>query len=250
MRSELQRRAEGDVHHRIADLARRLHSGPPEDSDSILQRIVEYAVSEVPGADYAGVTYVTSATELHTPATTHPYPALLDAIQQRHRQGPCLTAVWTQHTVRLNDLASDHRWPFYQRDALKVSPIRSILSFRMFTSDKTFGALNLYANRPHAFADEAEEIGYVLATHASLAWDTSRRENQFRSALASRDTIGQAKGILMVRFNIDAVQAFELLKRLSQESNTRLADVAEKLTTMDNFDKIGSADQTFGGINN
>jgi AmiR/NasT family two-component response regulator len=56
-----------------------------------------------------------------------------------------------------------------------------------------------------------------------------RRDEQFRSALASRDIIGQAKGMIMERFKIDAVQAFELLKRLSQSSNTPLAVVARQL---------------------
>jgi AmiR/NasT family two-component response regulator len=37
--------------------------------------------------------------------------------------------------------------------------------------------------------------------------------------------------MLMERFDIDAVQAFELLKNLSQESNVRLADIAERLVT-------------------
>ena len=56
-----------------------------------------------------------------------------------------------------------------------------------------------------------------------------RRQEQFRAALASRDIIGQAKGILMERFHIDAGEAFELLTRLSQQSNTRVADIAAAL---------------------
>jgi hypothetical protein len=43
------------------------------------------------------------------------------------------------------------------------------------------------------------------ATHAALAWDTAPHQRRFRSALASRDPIGQAKGILIARFNIDAI---------------------------------------------
>jgi AmiR/NasT family two-component response regulator len=62
-----------------------------------------------------------------------------------------------------------------------------------------------------------------------LAWNMVRRDEQFRSALASRDIIGQAKGMIMERFRIDAVQAFELLKRLSQSSNTALVVVARQL---------------------
>lgn len=56
-----------------------------------------------------------------------------------------------------------------------------------------------------------------------------RRKDQFRSALASRDIIGQAKGVVMERFNIDSVEAFELLTRLSQQSNTKLIDLAAAL---------------------
>jgi AmiR/NasT family two-component response regulator len=52
------------------------------------------------------------------------------------------------------------------------------------------------------------------------------KEHQFQFALASRDLIGQAKGIIMERFNVDAVRAFELLVRLSQNSNARVADIA------------------------
>lgn len=59
------------------------------------------------------------------------------------------------------------------------------MSFRLFTSDTTFGALNVYSERRNAFDGTSEEIGYVLATHAAIAWDSVRRDEQFRSALAS-----------------------------------------------------------------
>jgi AmiR/NasT family two-component response regulator len=54
-----------------------------------------------------------------------------------------------------------------------------------------------------------------------------RRQEQFRSALASRDVIGQAKGMIMERYRLDAVHAFELLKQLSQRSNIKLVEVAQ-----------------------
>ena len=58
----------------------------------------------------------------------------------------------------------------------------------------------------------------------------ARQQGDFRSALASRDLIGQAKGMLMERFTIDAVAAFELLRRLSQDTNTPLVEVARQVT--------------------
>ncbi|OBG72549.1 MULTISPECIES: GAF and ANTAR domain-containing protein [unclassified Mycobacterium] len=215
-----------DVYHRIADVARDLHGTSPGVADSVVEHIAEYAVAEVPGAQYAGVTLVTATAGVQTAAATHRYPAMLDAIQQLHHEGPCLTAQQRHRTVRVDDLAAEERWPSYRRDALSYTPIRSVLAFPLFTSDRTRAALNVYADAPHAFAEDAADIGYVLATHAALAWDAARRRGQFLSALASRDVIGQAKGILMTRFGVDAVQAFELLKRLSQDRNVKLIDVA------------------------
>jgi AmiR/NasT family two-component response regulator len=71
----------------------------------------------------------------------------------------------------------------------------------------------------------------MLATHAAVALIADDQRLQFKSGLASRDIIGQAKGVIMERFDIDAVRAFELLKRLSQTTNTRLTSVAEELVS-------------------
>ncbi|MDN4517244.1 MULTISPECIES: ANTAR domain-containing protein [Mycobacteriaceae] len=90
-------------------------------------------------------------------------------------------------------------------------------------------ALNLLARSPRAFSAEAEALGAMLATHAAIALSVVNKEQQFESALASRDAIGQAKGILMERFGIDAVGALELLKKLSQDSNTAIPVIAERL---------------------
>jgi GAF domain-containing protein len=156
------------------------------------------------------------------------YPALLDKIQHVHGEGPCLSAAWERHVIRIDDLTLEQRWPAYSHDAIEQTPIRSIVSFQLFTEHQMMGALNLYAEQPDVFDDDAIELGLIFATHTALAWKLVRRETQFRRALASRDIIGQAKGMVMERFKIDAVQAFELLKRLSQNSNTPVAAVARR----------------------
>jgi GAF domain-containing protein len=167
---------------------------------------------------------------VHTAASSAgPYPALLDKIQYARREGPCLSAAWQQHMIRIDDLTSEARWQAFCRDAVEQSPIRSVMSFQLFADQKKMGALNFYAEQAGVFDDDAVEAGLILATHTALAWKLVRREEQFRSALGSRDIIGQAKGMLMERFAIDAVQAFELLKRLSQSSNEPLAAVARQL---------------------
>jgi len=76
---------------------------------------------------------------------------------------------------------------------------------------------------------EDETTGVVLAAHAAAAILASRQGEQLESALSTRDRIGQAKGIIMERFGVDDVQAFEMLRRLSQDSNTRLIEVAKRV---------------------
>jgi AmiR/NasT family two-component response regulator len=49
------------------------------------------------------------------------------------------------------------------------------------------------------------------------------------AAVLSRDRIGQAKGVIMERFNVDDVRAFAMLRQLSQEGNTKLTDVAQRV---------------------
>jgi hypothetical protein len=110
-------------------------------------------------------------------------------------------------------------------DAMVVAPCRRLDR----AADRTAGALNLFSFRPNVWRAEAETIGTVLAAHAASALLASREGEQLHAALLSRDRIGQAKGIIMERFGVDEVRAFGMLQRLSQESNTRLADIAARV---------------------
>jgi len=213
----------------VAELVQGLHNRPDADSDTVVAELAEHAAAEIPGALYAGITLTRNAKRVDTPAATHHWPLLLDKIQQRHLEGPCLTAAWEETTVHVRDLEADDRFPNYRRDALAETPIRSIMAFQMFIAGETLGALNVYAEEPHAFGDESRTLGLVFAAHSSVAWNSARRETQFQRALASRDIIGQAKGMIMERYHVDAVQAFELLRKLSQDSNVALTQVAADL---------------------
>lgn len=199
------------------------------DTDSGLRELIDNSVRHVAGSQYAGITLAEKGRTVKNVVATHRYPVLLDAIQDRFREGPCVEAAWRHHVMHVDDLTAEERWPRYRRHALEETPIRSILSYELFVDHRSLAALNFYADRPHAFRYDAVELGAVFATHVALAWSVMRRQDQFRSALTSRDIIGQAKGIIMERFNLDAVEAFELLTRLSQRSNTRLIDIAHGL---------------------
>ena len=221
--------------HEVAELVQTLQQ-QDTDADTVLGELTQSSVSAMPGALHGGITIASRHGKVRTASATGRYPELLDEIQQRHDQGPCLSAAWEHHIIRINDMALENRWPAYCRDAIEETPIRSVMSFQLFADIHDMGALSFYAEEPNAFDDESAELGLIFATHIALAWNMSRRDEQFRSALASRDIIGQAKGMIMERFKIDAVPAFELLKRLSQNSNTPLVVVARQLVEAEHPD--------------
>lgn len=216
-------------YRRIADIVRGLHDRPETDSETVIAELAEHAAAEIPGAKYAGVTVTTNRKRIDTPAASHLYPVILDQIQQRHQEGPCLSSAWEKETFHIADLEADHRWPKYRKDALAETPIRSIMAFQLFIADRSMGALNVYAEEVNAFDERTEEVGLIFATHSAVAWNSARRDEQLQKALTSRDMIGQAKGMIMERYNIGALQAFEMLRKLSQDSNVALTRVAEEL---------------------
>lgn len=217
------------THLRIAELVQSLHGRSDADSDTVVAELAEHAAVQIPGAQYAGITVTRNGKHIDTPAATHIYPMLLDKIQQRHQEGPCLTAAWEEKTVHVANLETDDRFPLYRQDALAETPIKSIMAFQLFIAGETMGALNVYSEEPDVFDSESRNIGLVFAAHSSVAWNSARRDEQFKRALSSRDVIGQAKGMIMERYDVDAVQAFELLRKLSQDSNVPLIRVATEL---------------------
>ena len=137
--------------------------------------------------------------------------------------------MWEHQTVRLADIAADQRWPEFTRRAAHLG-LRSMLSFQLYVVRDNLGALNLYSDEPGAFTDESEYIGLMFAAHAAVALIGAQQQQNMTLAVSMRDLIGQAKGILMERHRITAEQAFDLLVRASQRTNTKLADIARVLT--------------------
>lgn len=221
----MSRTVDNDIHLRIAALVQQIHHSQ-RDVDEVLSLFADAAVEVIPGARYADITVSGRRGHLQTAGATHAYASTLDEIAHRHKQGPCFEAVRAEESVISHDLENETRWPRYCREAATATPIRSVLSLPLPNHTHTLGALNVYAEATDAFSDEALVCGRAYSIHAALAWEALRRVDQFTTALASRDIIGQAKGILMERFGIDADASFELLRTLSQESNTPLRQVA------------------------
>jgi len=201
--------------------------------DATLVRIVELAVATIEGCDFAGIFLLEGGT-IVTPASTDPGVGVIDRLQHHHGEGPCLEAIAQSLTFYADDLEIDTRWPAFAPEAAAAG-IRSVLAVPL-TSSGVGGALNLYARYPAAFGVIDRAKGAVLASLSSVALrvartheDEERQVENLASALATREVIGQAQGILIERERISADAAFDILRRASQHLNHKLRDVAQDL---------------------
>jgi len=215
------------------------------DFDDVLTRIVAVAVSSLPGCDMASIT-ASDRSGYRTVASTHDAATKADHAQYDVDEGPCLDAI--DEPKVYSPRLPDPRWP-----ALGERPSRygveSILSYRLTPADQNAvgaalpGSLNTYAQERDPFDADTQEVGLILAAHASVAAraaherdtiDAARRN--LIEALSSRDVIGQAKGILMERLRITPEDAFDLLRRSSQQLNIKLREIASTLTQTGELD--------------
>jgi GAF domain-containing protein len=197
------------------------------DAQAMLRTICAAAVRNIPGASWAGISLINGHT-VRPVIPTGDVAEELDEAQTELAEGPALSAIREHHTIHIADLANETRWPGFAATAIELG-VRSMLSFRLFVESGSIGALNIYGATPKAFTEESIAIGEILAQHAAVALAGTAALEQFQTALASRDIIGQAKGILMQRGNLTGQQAFAALTRTSQETNVKLVDVAQLL---------------------
>ena len=226
----------GEVAGAFAAIARTLFSDPTV--GGTLQRIVDFAVATVDGCDAAGISLLTG-TEVTTPVWSDPVALDIDSVQYETGEGPCLDAIAKETIVYAEDLAADDRWPSFGPRAVELG-MRSLLSCRLAAAG-TLGALNLYAMLPKAYGVTDRTKALIFATHAGVALGAAealedatvllnaeiRRVEDLRGALASREVIGQAEGILIERERITADQAFGVLRGASRNLNIKLREVAQ-----------------------
>ncbi len=198
-----------------------------------LVSVVELAVSTIEGCDFAGVFLIDTGV-VATPVHTDPIVVEVDTLQHQTNEGPCLDAIAHRLIFYADDLANDLRWLHFAPRATRAG-IRSVLALPI-SADAERGALNLYARYPSAFGVVDRAKAAILVSMASLALsvahsheDEERRAANLHAALSSRETIGEAMGILMERERITAQQAFDVLRRASQHLNVKLREVAQNL---------------------
>lgn|GEM_PF-1080344 len=221
-------------------------AGESERVEGILHGLAQVAVRVVRGAEAASLTLVGADGEWTTPAFSGGLAERVDRLQYALGQGPCLDAAgaveWTAILVR--DLGRESRWPGLAARGAE-SGARSVMSVSLFAgpvlgargAQQAVGSLNVYASTAAAFGESERDTALLLALYAALALAATEAINeageqidQLREAMASRNVIGQAQGILMERNKFTAGQAFDRLRAASMNLNRKLRDVAKDLS--------------------
>jgi GAF domain-containing protein len=221
-----------EVTSALSELAQVLEA--EEDLRDVLQRTVAQVVRAVPDADMASVSVLANGTP-ETVAASSDRVLAIDADQYAAGEGPCLEAARTGQLVRVTVDQLGDRWPRFARSA-RAAGVGSYLSCPLVIDERFAGSLNLYSERGHALdqLDEAVLRLYVAAASAAIAnarrYAKARRlAEELRGALDSRAVIDQALGVLMATRGMTAEQAFGELSRQSQNTNTKLRDIAARL---------------------
>jgi GAF domain-containing protein len=199
---------------------------------SVLDLVVNLTEKTIAGADGVSVTMIRDG-DYTTAAHSHEWVEAIDQLQYKNGDGPCISAAQERKLHRVDDLSLEDRWEAFCKEAC-VQGVRSVLSIPFIPLEEPIGALNIYSFTREAFDDVREQVASLLAQQAAIVLANSQAfagaselNEQLRTALGSRDVIGQAKGIIMEREGVDADAAFNILKAMSQRSNRKLRDIAQ-----------------------
>jgi GAF domain-containing protein len=189
--------------------------------------VIEFALKAL-DCTHAGVAFAARGGRAEVAAVTD--PALVDIYldQVNAGDGPLFTALTGLQTVLIRDTATDARWPTWTGRVRELG-VASVLDVPLNVSRRTVGVLGLYSSRVDGFDTDDDAVAQILARHAAVALATARHEEALSRAVDARKLVGQAMGILMERYGIDGDQAFAVLRRYSQTTNTKLRVIAQQL---------------------
>jgi GAF domain-containing protein len=202
---------------------------------NMLQQLTLLARHSLPGSRSASITVVQEG-RYRTSNATGDKALAIDEAQYQEGDGPCLEAIRTDAQVAVTMAEVEDRWPEVGAKA-RAAGVSGVLSTPLACApDQVVGALNIYAGDGGDFesADKhtaglISELAAILVSRSLALLDSSRLNEQLKQAVATREIIGEAKGILMESQSCTRDEAFDILRRASQRENRKLRDIAEAL---------------------
>ncbi|HEY7592666.1 MAG TPA: GAF and ANTAR domain-containing protein [Actinophytocola sp.] len=197
-----------------------------DDFGATLDRFVARIVRTIPGCDAATITVrSTESVETVVGGADLGFDPL--------SPGPVIEAVTFTEPRRLDDANTDQRWPAFSTQLINGG-FHGCLALPLATHGEEHAVLTLFSRKAGQFDDLAYDVVLLLTLNAGVAFDNAtlyhdsqQLVGQLQAALRTRSLVGRAQGLLMRHFEYDSEQAFDTLRRASQNSNTKLRDLAE-----------------------
>ncbi|UEL28841.1 GAF and ANTAR domain-containing protein [Pseudarthrobacter sp. L1SW] len=200
----------------------------------LLHTLVEEAVGLLDIAA-AGLVLADPSGELQVLASTSEESRLVEVLQLRAGEGPCVESFAAGKAVTADDIRVLDRWPAFKAAALSQG-FHSVHAVPMRLHGRTIGAMGLFRSAPGSLSPEDAAIGQALADVAtiSLLQERAIREaavvnEQLQRALNSRVLIEQAKGVIAHTSGVDMEGAFRLLRKHARAHNEALHETAGRI---------------------
>ena len=214
---------------RISEVARLLDSD--DEGDAALDRLSGLGVELVPGTTGAAVT-IAAGGQTHTFAASDTRIDELHQMQVDSGQGPVVETLRHNETRHVRDTGAEERWQVFCRAASQAG-FCSVITMPLHTGKEPAGAVALYADQPGAFNGAAHDIALLFAAQGGTAVHNAELYGACRNmadnlqvTLEARAVIEQAKGVLHAKLAITTDEAFELLRRSSQNTNQKVRVLA------------------------
>ena len=218
------------------------------ESSEVYAAICVAATLVVTGCDHASL-LVRHDSRYVTVGASDRIAQRIDDMERQAGDGPCVDAIEEETPQIEPDLTTPSQWPQLAAALLADTPVRGAMGFRILVDKRKTGALNLFSDKAGVFDTESAGQAIVLASFASVAINAVAQGEDvstLRRGLLSNREIGKAVGMLMMLNGVDEHEAFDVLRRYSQDLNIKLADVAR--TVIENRGKpiFGEGDRPSG----
>jgi GAF domain-containing protein len=172
-------------------------------------------------------------------ASTDEDARLIDLMQLRAGEGPCVECLHTGVTVEVADTRDvEDRWPAFAVLARDLG-LRSVTSVPMRLRSTVIGSLNIFRQTPGVIAEEDRAVVRGFADVATIGIIHQRTlaasetvSAQLEHALRSRVVIEQAKGVIAFANDISVDDAFSRLRAYARRNSLPLTEVARRIVAL------------------
>ena len=217
---------------RISEVARLLEND--DEGDAPLHRLADLGVELVPGATAAAVT-ITAGAQTYTFAASDVRLGELHTLQFASGEGPVVETLRYNEARHVPDTSVEERWQAFCCAATEAG-LHSFVSLPLHTAQRPAGAVALYADCPGAFSGAAHDIALLFAAQGGTAVHNAgiygacrQLTANLQAALEGRAIIEQAKGVLHAKLAVSPDEAFEMIRRYSQNTNQKVRMIAAQL---------------------